>query len=190
VARGTSRPGIPSGGARWRRCRGRSSTRRRIRSNRIRRLPIFMTEGTGATPSLEGSRVLARYMRERGFRLRVPRGGRQPRRHGADGVAADLRVLQSPGDKRRRRLRERWAPGPQEIRLWPGKAPGSERWTVPEATTTSPAGDRTITNVSDPTVTVFLPPPPVPPEPRSSSLPAEHCGSSGGTTKASRSRSG
>jgi poly(3-hydroxybutyrate) depolymerase len=35
--------------------------------DRIRRLPIFMTEGTGATPSLEGSRVLARYMREGGF---------------------------------------------------------------------------------------------------------------------------
>ncbi|MEP7309582.1 MAG: alpha/beta hydrolase-fold protein [Acidobacteriota bacterium] len=35
--------------------------------DRIRRLPIFMTEGTGATPSLEGSRVLARDMRERGF---------------------------------------------------------------------------------------------------------------------------
>lgn len=31
--------------------------------DRIRRLPIFMTEGTGATPSLEGSRALARYMR-------------------------------------------------------------------------------------------------------------------------------
>jgi len=46
---------------------------------------------------------------------------------------------------------------PQEIRLWPGKAPGSESWTVPEATTTSPTGDRIITNVSDPTVTVFLP---------------------------------
>ena len=46
---------------------------------------------------------------------------------------------------------------PQEIRLWPGKAPGSEGWTIPEATTTSPTGDRTITNVSDPTVTVFLP---------------------------------
>jgi acetyl esterase/lipase len=45
----------------------------------------------------------------------------------------------------------------EEIRLWPGKAPGSESWTLPEATTTSPAGDRTITNVSDPTVTVFLP---------------------------------
>ena len=51
------------------------------------------------------------------------------------------------------------AQAPQEIRLWPGKAPGSENWTVPEATTTSPTGDRTITNVSDPTVTVFLPPP-------------------------------
>ena len=46
---------------------------------------------------------------------------------------------------------------PQEIRLWPGKAAGSESWILPEATTTSPTGDRTITNVSDPTVTVFLP---------------------------------
>ena len=35
--------------------------------DRIKRLPILMTEGTGATPSLEGSRVLARYMREHGF---------------------------------------------------------------------------------------------------------------------------
>ena len=34
---------------------------------RIRRLPIFMTEGTGATPSLEGSRALARYMRDGEF---------------------------------------------------------------------------------------------------------------------------
>jgi poly(3-hydroxybutyrate) depolymerase len=34
---------------------------------RIRRLPIFMTEGTGATPSLEGSRALARYLQEGGF---------------------------------------------------------------------------------------------------------------------------
>jgi acetyl esterase/lipase len=51
------------------------------------------------------------------------------------------------------------AQAPQEIRLWPGKAPGSENWALPEVTTTSPTGDRTITNVSDPTVTVFLPPP-------------------------------
>lgn len=49
------------------------------------------------------------------------------------------------------------AQAPEEIRLWPGKAPGSERWTIPETTTSSPAGDRVISNVSDPTVTVFLP---------------------------------
>jgi pimeloyl-ACP methyl ester carboxylesterase len=30
----------------------------------IRRLPIFMTEGTGATPSLAGSRALAKFMRD------------------------------------------------------------------------------------------------------------------------------
>jgi acetyl esterase/lipase len=48
---------------------------------------------------------------------------------------------------------------PEEIRLWPGKAPGSENWTVPEAATTSASGDRTISNVSDPSVTVFLPVP-------------------------------
>ena len=29
---------------------------------------------------------------------------------------------------------------------------------VPETTTTSPSGDRTISNVSDPSVTVYLPP--------------------------------
>ncbi len=35
--------------------------------DRIRQLPILMTEGTGATPSLEGSRALARHMQEGGF---------------------------------------------------------------------------------------------------------------------------
>src|SRR4026209_1675906 len=35
--------------------------------DRIKKLPIFMTEGTGATPSREGSRVMARYMRDGGF---------------------------------------------------------------------------------------------------------------------------
>lgn len=51
------------------------------------------------------------------------------------------------------------APAPQEIRLWPGKAPGTENWTVPESVTTSPSGERTVSNVSDPTLTVFLPDP-------------------------------
>jgi acetyl esterase/lipase len=57
---------------------------------------------------------------------------------------------------------QRPASAPQEIRLWPGKAPGTETWTVAETATTSPAGDRTtIANVSDPSVTVFLPSPAV-----------------------------
>jgi hypothetical protein len=53
------------------------------------------------------------------------------------------------------------ASAPQEIRLWPGKAPGTETWTVAETATTSPTGDRTIANVSDPSVTAFLPSPAV-----------------------------
>lgn len=46
----------------------------------------------------------------------------------------------------------------EEIRLWPGKAPGSENWTQPEQVQTSPERGRTISNVSDPTLAVFLPP--------------------------------
>ncbi|MEO8313823.1 MAG: alpha/beta hydrolase [Pseudomonadota bacterium] len=51
------------------------------------------------------------------------------------------------------------AAAPQEIRLWPGKAPGTEKWTVPESVTTSANGERTVSNVSDPTLSVFLPDP-------------------------------
>lgn len=51
------------------------------------------------------------------------------------------------------------AAAPLELRLWPGKAPGTESWTLPEAVTTSPGGERTVSNVSDPTLTVFLPDP-------------------------------
>jgi acetyl esterase/lipase len=46
-----------------------------------------------------------------------------------------------------------------EIRLWPNGAPGSERWSTAESVTSSPSGDRVITNVSDPSLTVFLPDP-------------------------------
>ena len=35
----------------------------------IREMPVFMTEGTGATPSLVGSRALQSWMKERGFKL-------------------------------------------------------------------------------------------------------------------------
>ena len=44
-----------------------------------------------------------------------------------------------------------------ELRLWPGDAPGSEDWSIPESITRSPSGDRVIANVSDPTLTVYLP---------------------------------
>lgn len=45
---------------------------------------------------------------------------------------------------------------PVELRLWPGKAPGTENWTVPESITDR-GGSRVATNVSDPTLTVYLP---------------------------------
>jgi len=35
----------------------------------IRKMPIFMTEGTGATPSLVGSKAMLAWMKERGFRI-------------------------------------------------------------------------------------------------------------------------
>ncbi len=50
------------------------------------------------------------------------------------------------------------AQAPPEVRLWPGTAPGSEGWSIPEVTIRSPTGERTLSNVSDPTLTVFLPP--------------------------------
>lgn len=37
--------------------------------DRIRKMPIFMTEGTGATPSLEGSRAMQAWMKSQGFNL-------------------------------------------------------------------------------------------------------------------------
>jgi acetyl esterase/lipase len=45
---------------------------------------------------------------------------------------------------------------PIELRLWPGKAPGSENWSVPESITER-GGSRSATNVTDPTLTVYLP---------------------------------
>lgn len=48
-----------------------------------------------------------------------------------------------------------------ELRLWPGEAPGSEQWSLPESVSRSAAGDRVVTNVSEPTLTVFLPDPSV-----------------------------
>lgn len=44
-----------------------------------------------------------------------------------------------------------------ELRLWPGKAPGSERWSLPETTTRTASGDRIVANVSEPTLTPYFP---------------------------------
>ncbi len=35
----------------------------------IRKMPVFMTEGTGATPSLVGSKAMYAWMKERGFKI-------------------------------------------------------------------------------------------------------------------------
>jgi hypothetical protein len=35
----------------------------------IRKMPIFMTEGTGATPSLVGSKAMLAWMKEHGFTI-------------------------------------------------------------------------------------------------------------------------
>ena len=47
----------------------------------------------------------------------------------------------------------------EEIRLWEGKAPGSENWTHQEVRTSSAGGAVLIRNVVDPSMTVYLPEP-------------------------------
>lgn len=44
----------------------------------------------------------------------------------------------------------------EEIPLWEGKAPGTESWVLPETVTQTPRG-RIVANVSQPTLTAFLP---------------------------------
>jgi acetyl esterase/lipase len=47
--------------------------------------------------------------------------------------------------------------GPQVIPLWPGGAPGSEDWTQKETFSAMQSGLKVIRNVSQPTLTVYLP---------------------------------
>src|SRR5690606_11543300 len=44
-----------------------------------------------------------------------------------------------------------------ELRLWPGTAPGTKNWKYPETVTTSPGDDRIVSNVREPTLSVYLP---------------------------------
>lgn len=45
------------------------------------------------------------------------------------------------------------------VHIWQGKAPGTEEWTYSERVTQGRGGEKTYTNVVDPTLTVFLPDP-------------------------------
>ena len=54
---------------------------------------------------------------------------------------------------------ESQVPSQETIRLWEGKAPGSESWDYEETTASFGGGRTIIRNVVDPTLTVFLPEP-------------------------------
>jgi endo-1,4-beta-xylanase len=49
------------------------------------------------------------------------------------------------------------AADPQIVRLWPNGAPGSEGKAAEEAVRTTPAGERVVSNVHNPSLTVYLP---------------------------------
>jgi hypothetical protein len=75
-----------------------------------------MTEGTSATPSLEGSRVLARYMREHGFifeylEVNGDHGGMTNKRAGLSSKSArrgrDEAACDGPAEGRTPRTRKR-----------------------------------------------------------------------------------
>jgi pimeloyl-ACP methyl ester carboxylesterase len=82
--------------------------------DRIKKLPIFMTEGTGATPVARGEPRHVPLHARRRLRVRVPRSGRRPRRHGAARVAAGVRILQ-PVQVRPRASRRQ--PMPRSLRV-------------------------------------------------------------------------
>jgi acetyl esterase/lipase len=116
---------------------------------RVRGLPMLMTEGTGAQPSLAGSRALAKFLRDGGFRIEYVE---------VDGDHGSMVPMVWPAIFEFFDARARDGEG-TELRLWPGRAPGTERWRLPESVTRSPSGDRIVTNVSEPTLTAFLPAP-------------------------------
>ena len=143
----------------------------------IRKLPIFMTEGTGATPSLAGQpragasscaagSFVFEYLEVDGnhgsmvpmvwpacssssIACRRARG-----RASHEDVRLCSRRAAAPRSACSRRAAARRRSGCGRTRR-----PARKSWTVPESVSTSPTGDRTISNVSDPTLTVFLPDP-------------------------------
>ena len=61
--------------------------------DRIRKMPVFMTEGTGATPSLAGSRAMQAWMKSQGFPLGIHGSRGRSRPDGAAGAARGIRFL-------------------------------------------------------------------------------------------------
>jgi len=49
----------------------------------------------------------------------------------------------------------------EELLLWPGQASGTDNWQFPETVNTTPEGDRIVSNVSAPSLAVYLPEAPV-----------------------------
>ena len=118
----------------------------------IRDLPILMTEGTGADPSLAGSRALAEFMSDGAFDFEYLE---------VDGNHGSMVPMVMPAIFEFFDAVTARDGAPVELRLWPQGAPGSEQWAAAEQVTTGRNGDRVITQVSDPTMTVFLPDPAV-----------------------------
>lgn len=116
----------------------------------IRDLPILMTEGTRAEPSLAGSRALAAFMSNGDFDFEYLE---------VDGDHGSMVPMVMPAMFEFFDAVSARAQQPPEIRLWPNGAPGSEDWSIPEEIAGGRAGDRVVTNVSDPTLSVFLPDP-------------------------------
>ena len=78
---------------------------------------------------------------------------------------------------------------PLELRLWPGKAPGSENWSILESITDR-SGSRIVSNVSDPTLTAYIPDKSKSTAPLLSSRPEEPCRRCPSTPKGQRWPSG
>jgi predicted esterase len=52
-----------------------------------------------------------------------------------------------------------FAQEPRTIKVWPGKAPGSENWSFAETVRDMPGGGKSYSNVVEPTLTAYLPDP-------------------------------
>lgn len=99
----------------------------------IRDLPILMTEGTGAEPSLVGSRALAAFMSSGDFDFEYLE---------VEGNHGSMVPMVMPGMFEFFDAVSARAEQPREIRLWPNGASGSEDEWFPEQVAVGRGGDR------------------------------------------------